>query len=297
MQNLRHNFCSLILGAIMLFLAGACQSSVPDGILSDSQMERVLYDYHLAKAMAAEASADSSDFYTLQYEQAVFAKYGIDKKTFTRSMEWYARHTERLNKIYGRIAERIGDDSGVIPGGAIALGGGQGDTLNVWHGPQFVLLNSQLVNRFSFEEKADTSFHAGDVLQWQFSTEWYYSEGKREAVAVLAVYYEGDSVATVSQSIFTQGMQRVSANIGQRPVEKICGVLYQKSKWSERPRILTLFRPYLLRIRKRAELPLPAQLESAKRDSASALQPTPRQRIRDSLMNEERVKESQPHFQ
>lgn len=297
MHNFFQHSWAFIAGMVVLFLLNACQSNIPEGVLSESKMEKVLYDYHLAKAMAAEASADSSDYYAVQYEQAVLVKYGIDKDTFTRSMEWYARHTERLNKIYSRIAERMGDDAGATSVGMIAMGEAKGDTLNIWHGPQFVLLNTQIFNRFTFEEKADTSFHAGDVLQWQFSVEWYYSEGTRDAVALLAVYYEGDSVATVSQSVFTQGEQRIRMNIGPRSVEKICGVIYQKGGWSERPRILTLFRPALLRIRQKAVLPLPGQPIGERNDSVAVSPHTSRQRLRDSLLNEERAREEQPHFQ
>ena len=67
----------LCLSALLL---SACSVRPPKGVLSQSKMEDVLYDYHLAQSLAQQTSTDSLAHYTLRYRQAVYEKYGIDEK-------------------------------------------------------------------------------------------------------------------------------------------------------------------------------------------------------------------------
>ncbi len=220
--------------------------------MPESKMEELLYDYHLAQGMAQQASSDSVSYYTRLYQQSVYAKYNVDAATFDRSMEWYARHTVRLNKIYERLAERMGDVEG---NGAVSrrtvqgVQSASGDTLNLWHGPLFVMLHSQGRNRFQFTERADTAIHQGDALLWKFSAGWHYHEGSRRAVALLIVHYEGDSLAVRQQSLYASGPQMVRMDIGNRKVKQVQGFVYQEAPWVERPRLLTLSDFQLLRVR------------------------------------------------
>lgn len=275
---------------IWLMLLCSCTSGAPSSVMSTGKMEDVLFDMHLARALAQQMSSDSIDFYSRLYQQAVFNKYSIDEATFDSSMVWYSRHTDQLEKIYERIAERLGDTSG---GGSSTLdladarhAASIGDTLNVWRGSTFVLLSSQGCNRFTFEQRADTALQADDLLQLRYNVDWHYNDGDRRAQAMLIVHYEGDSIATASQYVISSGKQVLSLHLAKRRIERIEGFIYQSTGWSEKPRLLALTGLKLLRIRQRKEsaessaehspdslkqLPTPAKL--IKKDSAQQRDP------------------------
>lgn len=290
--------------ALLFSLLVACKPGVPDGVLSERKMENVLYDYHLAQGLAMQHSSDSVDYYTRLLQQAVFRKHGIDEETFDRSMEWYARHNEQLNDIYKRLAERSGDVSGSTGGGANAqlASGAQslsGDSLNLWSNTNYALLNSKGVNRFTFTVEADTAIKASDMLQWKFFVDWHYHEGARQAEAVLAVEYEGDSVSVTNCRIFTSGIQTVTLHTSNLKVKRVSGWVYQNAPWAERPRMMTLSNFRLLRIRKQAtESIVNSELRPLTDDSLDnkKLNLTPQQRMRDSLLRHDTLHERKAHF-
>ena len=87
-------------------LFASCETKVPAGIISSSDMVDVLYDYHLAQAMAAQAS-DSSAYRYRVYTQAVLQKYGLTQAEFDSSMVWYTRHADYLYDVYKQVDQRF----------------------------------------------------------------------------------------------------------------------------------------------------------------------------------------------
>lgn len=84
----------------------ACQVKRPETVLSDKQMEDVLYDYHIAKALG-EALSYNENYKRVLYVESVYKKYGITEAQFDSSMVWYARNPEVLSKIYENINARL----------------------------------------------------------------------------------------------------------------------------------------------------------------------------------------------
>lgn len=286
---------TLIILTALAVTVCSCKPGKPSGVLSDSKMEDVLYDFHLAQALARQMPTDSVDYYLRKYEEAVYTKYGIDSQTFHTSLAWYERHTDNLAKIYDRLSERFGEGGNFT--GTVHAGGEAGDTLDIWHGQPFVLLSSQGVNHYTYEEKADTSLHEGDMLQWQFNADWHYHEGAREAMAMLVVRYEGDSTAVSRLSIYSSGLQTVSTRIGKPRVKRIECIIYQDAPWNKRPRILTIALPQLLRIRsKQLQAEAQAEAEAARRDSSEKAEMSGRLHLRDSLVRDDSARERRPHF-
>ena len=58
-------------GILCVLLLGACQPDVPSGILSEDDLEEVLYDYHLAQG-AAENTGGDMEIQRYLYVQSVF---------------------------------------------------------------------------------------------------------------------------------------------------------------------------------------------------------------------------------
>lgn len=183
-------FCCIILCNI------GCNDS-SDVIISSGEMEDILYDYHLADAMAQEAQGGSQKN-ALEYRAAVLKKYGVTQEKFDTSMVYYMRHTDQLHTMYEHIAERLQDEAKRV--GADATGGSvtaQGDSADVWKGEKsIVLLPNQPYNLVSYDFKTDTTFHKGDHIVLTFKSDFIFEDGMRDGIAMLAVSFKNDSVAS-----------------------------------------------------------------------------------------------------
>lgn len=253
---MRIRIFAYVIIVLQLVVLQSCKPGVPSGVLSPGKMEDVLYDYHMAQGLAMQARSDSMNYYTRLYQQAVYDKYDIDAATFDRSMEWYARHTAELGKIYTRLSERMGDVAAVSSSAKLLAPGEQtasGDTLNIWHGANYAILNSKSQNRLQFSEPADTVCAEGDRLIWKFQVGWHYNEGLRQAIVVMAIHYEGDSVAVSTNRVFSGSAQSFQMPVAARKVKRVEGFVYQDSPWTERPRLLVMHSFQLLRVRKQPD--------------------------------------------
>ena len=74
----------------------SCKPQVPDEYLQPGEFEDVLYDYHLADAMAGNGdNADNESYDVVLYRQAVLRKYGITQAEFDSSLVYYMRHADQ----------------------------------------------------------------------------------------------------------------------------------------------------------------------------------------------------------
>lgn len=289
--NLR-SIILLILSAICL---ASCKPGTPDGVLGEGKMEDVLYDYHMAQAMAQQMPADSMAYYTRLYQESVFMKYGITQSDFDKSMMWYERHTDKLSKIYARLSERMGGSADASNGALLSgLQTASGDTLNVWHGPSSILLSSQGVNRFVYTQRADTAIQGGDRLVLMFNAEWFYHEGERRVMMYATIHYAGDSVSTMQQFVFMSGNQQMQTTVGKGKVTSIDLFAYQCAPWDNRARIVSLSNMRMYRVRSHETEK--AGTSSLHNDSLSRRPINPQRRMRDSLMRADTANERKPHF-
>lgn len=176
-----------------------CKPGVPRDIIQPDEMEDILYDYHVADAMA-QGKTDYAYHQTL-YREAVLKKYGITSAELDSSLVYYMRHTEQMRDIYEVISDRLKDE-------ALALGASEsevnrfsmsasGDTTDIWAGDKSLLLMPQTpYNVSQFSVVADSSFHAGDSFVLTFRCDFIYQEGMRDGLALMAVKYANDSVVT-----------------------------------------------------------------------------------------------------
>ena len=302
-KHLSHLLALLLLGLLLC----ACKPGTPRDVLSESKMEEVLYDYHLAQALAKTAQGDSVAYQSRLLTAAVYSKHGIDAAQFDRSMEWYARHTEQLGKIYQRLAERMGDTSASLGAGPTSKNLSQQnlntDTLLLYRPSSHILLQSQGKNRYVFAQKADTALQRGDQLRLTFTTALHRRGGAQQGIALLAVRYAGDSIAYTQQAIYAMGRQTVTLRVASdRKVEEVKGFVYLVSPWTERPCLFTVSDLSLSRIRQRelppADSPEPVSLPARETvsDSTPKLPARTVQHLRDSLVREEQMQKRQPHF-
>lgn len=182
----------------------SCTPSVPDRYIQPDKMEDILYDYHIADAMYQSNSGEAATM--IAYKTAVLKKNGVSEAEFDSSMVYYTRHTRLLQKIYESLSTRLSKEALALGASAseinqYSLNSANGDTTNVWTGERSIVFSPyRPFNLSSFTLKTDTTYKAGDNLWLNFDTQFIYQEGSREAVAMLSVKFNNDSVS--SQNVY-----------------------------------------------------------------------------------------------
>lgn len=165
-------------------------------ILSSGEMEDILYDYHLADAMAQQAEGGYAKN-AVSYRAAVLKKYDITQSEFDSSMVYYMRHTDKLHTIYQHISDRMQVEANKVGASSMTAGVASGDSANVWNGEKsLVLIPNEPYNLYTFNLQADTTFHKGDQLILNFKSDFIFQDGMRDGIVMLAVTLGNDSVTS-----------------------------------------------------------------------------------------------------
>lgn len=222
-------YVSWIIALLLAIVMFSCKPSMPDKYLKPSEMADILFDYHLAEGM--QNVLQNNDSIAMRaYELSILNKYGVSKADFDSSLVYYTRHTAMLEKVYDDVVDRLNRESSLYGGAQIGLNGefvNSADTTNVWQSsPSCILSPYAGVNRLSFEIKADSSYHEGDKLMFDFDTQFIYQDGMRDALAVLAVTYANDSVEVVNSTVSSSAHFHLQINnTGRLKIKSVRGFL------------------------------------------------------------------------
>lgn len=220
----------------------SCHPGIPNRYLQPDEMANILYDYHLAEGIQSLQQKDDS-IAMRAYRISILKKYGVTSADFDSSMVYYTRHTELLEKVYKNITDRLDNESAAY-GGQMGMADNitnSSDTTNIWRGPKSLVLPPyNALNRYTFEMKADTSYHDGDQLMMDFDTQFIYQDGMRDAYAVLAVTYANDSVEVVSNPISSSTHYHMQINnYGRLKIKSVRGFMIHNNSSSIAPSSLT----------------------------------------------------------
>ena len=202
--------CAGVLAIASSCLLLACKPALPSGVLSESKMERVLYDYHLAQGMAESVPYEegrSIDQLRYEYQQAVFRKHGITEAEFDSSLVFYCSDLTRMNRIYSHLSDRLqreADALGVATGPRDMFEGlsAEGDTANVWRDrPLFVVKSQAMDNLQTWEQECDSTWQPGDDVLWRFNTMKITRNYHVDIYADLVIIYTNDSVRSQLLSV------------------------------------------------------------------------------------------------
>ncbi len=232
---------NIIYITLSFLLLASCER--PDYVLSKSDMEQALYDYHLTQAMVSNLS--SEDRYKAEmYMNAVYEKNGITKEQFDSSIVWYNRHTEDLEDIYDNLHDRftIMNEEIQLQTGSnemITMFSESGDTVNIWNGKQlFLLRNNGILCKETFTIKADTSFHQGDKFllkaNGQLINEDKNSRAFRLVMCLAVRYTDGKVISTVIHQTRTDSRQLTLNTDKEKQVEELFGYFYYNGTDKER---------------------------------------------------------------
>ncbi len=223
---------SLPLFLVLLMVIG-CKPTVPSQYIQPDDMEAILYDYHLAKALSQLELGDASGKEYSIYIHSILKKHQVTEAEFDSSLVYYYGHIDRLKSIYEHVnerleeeAERIGASVGDIS--QYSQYGASGDTANIWTGPSDVLLIPRPTkNRFEFTVKADSSFLVGDSFMFQFMNESISQMSAQNTMAFICAEYEGDSIQQYHSYVSMNGTTqlRVQANKSLK-LKELRGFIY-----------------------------------------------------------------------
>ena len=139
---------SLPIVILMLVMIG-CKPTVPSEFIQPGELEDILYDYHVAQAMANEVSYRNSEenYYDKNaFFHAVLKKHDVTEAEFDSSLVYYYSHAERLKGIYQHVKERLNDEAKALGASVGDLNkysaySTVGDTANVWQNEKDYHLN------------------------------------------------------------------------------------------------------------------------------------------------------------
>lgn len=221
-------------GVILLACCmAACQVKRPDVVLSDTQMENVLYDFHVAKAMGEDIPYNES-YKRVLYLESVYKKHGITQADFDTSMVWFARNPGALTKIYEKVNARLKVERDGI-NHLIALRDNKpkeslpGDSIDVWIWQHiYELTGMPLDNKITFALPADTNFKDRDTLRW--TVRFRFLNGQPDSVyaplMAMQIFYDKDTISDMLkvQNSGTETIQLTADTLGK--IKEIRGFIY-----------------------------------------------------------------------
>lgn len=255
----------------------ACKPGKPTEVLSESKMEDILVDYHLAQGMT-ENLPNHKEQKRYEYIQAVFNKHHVTESAFDSSMIYYSIKAEALSEIYKRVTERIEAQATILGASMNTIQdryanlSNQGDTANIWTDrTYYTLKREEMSNMYRFCIAADSSFKKGDSFLWRFNASFNTEGHQQDAYVIFMVRYENDSVASKDETLRSDGLveMRLPANdVDTLDVKSVSGYIYLQLPQKNQPKkFSTLFLEDVGLIRFHNKAAKPLQVDSIPNDS------------------------------
>ena len=221
--------------ALLAVVMVACKVERPGYVLSDGVMEKVLYDYHIAKAMGENLDYNEQYKRTL-YLNAVFKKHNITQAQFDTTMAWYARHPEVVNEVYDIVRERL-MASRENYNHLVSLRDGKptrskaGDSIDVWIWDRIHMLSGMpLDNKLMFTLPSDDNYQASDTIKWtvgfKFLSEQLVDTTKRPVMAMQVAYAKDTIISALCRIDSSQMAQLVLQADTLGDIKELRGFIY-----------------------------------------------------------------------
>ena len=221
--------------ALLAVVMVACKVERPGYVLSDGVMEKVLYDYHIAKAMGENLDYNEQYIRTL-YLNAVFKKHNITQAQFDTTMAWYARHPEVVNEVYDIVRERL-MASRENYNHLVSLRDGKptrskaGDSIDVWIWDRIHMLSGMpLDNKLMFTLPSDDNYQASDTIKWtvgfKFLSEQLVDTTKRPIMAMQVAYAKDTIISALCRVDSSQVAQLVLQADTLGDIKELRGFIY-----------------------------------------------------------------------
>lgn len=283
--------------SFLAFSLTACKVKRPDNVLPEPEMENLLYDYHIAKAMGDYLPYNES-YKKVLYIDAVFQKYGTTEAVFDSSIVWYTRNTEVLSKIYEKINKRMKADQDEI-NHLIALRDNKpkmsepGDSIDVWPWRRMLrLTGKKLNNYYTFVLPGDSNYKDRDTLVWEARYHFLHTmpaDSTGGAAMAMQIVYDKDTISRL-EHIDGPGVYRIrlfADTLGT--IREVKGFIYYASNDSLQGGTLLADRFSLLRYHCTDTLPVAVRdsVNKAEKLKTDSLKQQPSAQPSDSLQQAE----------
>ena len=204
-----------IVGGVLLLLA-ACKPGTPSKYIQPNDMENILVDYYMAKALAQNDRTpyDDRGYTEALYMEDVLRRHGVTQEELDSSLVYYFTRADRFKPIFERVSDRLdkqalelGASEGEI--GKYAQYNTTGDTANVWSDRSTaLLLPFPPYNRWEFQIDCDSTYRRGDELMLMFMSDYMFQTGNKSGMAYLAADY-GDTVVSRNVHFSASGLTKL----------------------------------------------------------------------------------------
>ena len=206
---------ALIVVGVLLVMA-ACKPGTPSKYIQPDDMEDILVDYYMARAIAMQEkySYEEKEYNAALYMEAVFKRHHVTQADFDSSLVYYYTRADRFDPIFQRVSERLNDQALVLGASEGEIGkyahyNATGDTANVWPDrTTALLLPMPPYNRWEFRLEGDSTYRRGDELMLMFMSDYMYQTGSKNGMAYLSVDY-GDTVVSRNLHFATSGLSQL----------------------------------------------------------------------------------------
>lgn len=220
-------FCGIV---SLVFLAVISCDDDKTKIISESRMEDILFDYHIADGISRVKRVDSIT--ALHYYDEILAKHGVTGAEFDSSMVFYMKNAEKLNAIYERLADRMTNEARLqgIEGSSVVTFSSEGDTANIWTMEPVRVFSAYVPdNMMKFSCKADSTFKKGDIFALSFKTNFLYQDGAKSGLATLTIRFANDSVVTRSRALSSSSTTLLEIrDLKREGVKEVSGYILQR---------------------------------------------------------------------
>ncbi len=97
----------LALFFLINFFSACSWDDVPDGIIKQDEMVKVLIDIHLADGYASVNYADSSRGAVDAMYRSIYKRYDTDSVQVRKSLQYYTRHPDKLQLMYEQVNDSL----------------------------------------------------------------------------------------------------------------------------------------------------------------------------------------------
>ena len=103
--------------SILLLACAAPENNIPTDILSEKAFENILKEIHLAEGTfelnksknMENAKANLKNSYT-----SIYSEYKISAIDFENTLNYYTKHPEKLEKIYGSVLDQLIEERSIL---------------------------------------------------------------------------------------------------------------------------------------------------------------------------------------
>lgn len=214
-----------------LALLSAC-SRVPDGILSEKEMQRVMTDMLIAESMVnVDYNNYKTDSLKMALYESVFRKHSITQAVYDSSLVWYGRNLDTYMKVYDRVLADLNNritDLGDVQADATSS---SGDSVDIWSRRPYLTLSPRSVfNGVTFDIRPEVSYASGSTFVLGMNV-WGLDSRARYMPEIRLSADQGDTTIIVNDKITRDGYhETVLKTLPTKKVKRVFGYIRMDSK-------------------------------------------------------------------